>query len=393
METAFLLSLLFIFYAYGGYPLILWIWARLKKRRTPALTQWPRVAVLMAAHNEESFIGSTLQAVLNSSYPQELFRIWVMSDKSTDRTDEIVRSFDPQRVTLVSIPNQQGKNAALRNHFHLADGEILVLMDANVIIPPESIKNLVRHFSNPRIGSVVGSKVLIKALTSVSQGDALYWRYEAKLRSLGSQTGASCVGIDGAFYAIRKEIFDLNFPDHLPEDYAICCRVFEKGFINVYDPEAVFFESPAINMRVEFFRKIRVIVRGIVGFFAFGNLLNPISHPVFFFQNFSHRFCRWLVPFFLISLFLSSAMSSVLWIRILFYLQSGFYCAAMLGWILKLFRKKSIFTSIPFYFSAMNSAALVSWFLLFKKFETWTPPQREAVPPDGFSLKNSSLRN
>ena len=82
---------------------------------------------------------------------------------------------------------------------------------------------------------------------------------------------------------------------------------FAAGFLkkvgaNIYDPEAIVYELPTKDIFLEFARKVRVIVRGIQALFAFGYLLDPIKHKMFFFQNLSHRLLRWLAPFFLIVL-------------------------------------------------------------------------------------------
>jgi hypothetical protein len=146
-----------------------------------------------------------------------------------------------------------------------------------------------------------------------------------------------------------------------------------KGYVNRYDPEAIVYEEASKDIGNEFNRKIRVIVRGIRAFFAYWRLLNPIKYPMFFFQNISHRLCRWLVPFLLVIIFFGSwaGHNSMLWI--LFYLQLLFYGFSLIGIVLK--RNKmssSSILSIPAYFVSMNAAAFVSWFLVYKKYRIWT---------------------
>ena len=134
-------------------------------------------------------------------------------------------------------------------------------------------------------------------------------------------------------------------------------------------------------MAFEFFRKIRVIVRGIQAFFAFGYLLNPVRHKMFFFQNMSHRLCRWLVPFFLVLLFFSSGLSQNILLKIIFWGQIVFYFLALFAALINLINRKKplsfFFLTTPLYFTAMNLAALISWMVLFKKFDIWKRTERD----------------
>jgi hypothetical protein len=185
-------------------------------------------------------------------------------------------------------------------------------------------------------------------------------------------TGSSCVGVEGGLFAIRRNVFILDFPDDLSCDYSIFCNVFKRGYINHYEPNAVFYEEASKDIKQEFNRKVRVIVRGIRAFFAYWYLLNPIKHPMFFFQNISHRLCRWLVPFVLIIIFIACWAGDDNILRIIFYSQLLFYGLSLIGIVLKHNKiYSSAIFSIPAYFVSMNAAAFMSWFLVYKKYRIW----------------------
>ncbi len=379
MDFIALLSIFVIAYAYFGYPALLMIWPKRKTafRKSPRFD--PAVSILIAAFNEEKDIEKTILALLKSNYPADKLEIIISSDASTDRTDEIVRSFSDNNVKLYRLENRGGKFEAQRNAIKCSTGDIIVLADASGEFDPDAINKLIRHFENKDVGSSVGRKIIGNTDGSAGQGEGLYWRYESKLRHLESLAGSSMVGCEGGISAIRKELLSFDYNSWIAQDYALCCRIYEKGFRNIYEPEAVVYEKPTRNMHLEFSRKIRVIVRGIQAFFAFRHLLNPLKHGMFFFQNVSHRLLRWLVPFFLILLFVSSGISENIFLKVLFFGQIVFYLSALIGGLIIFFRgdnRVGRFLAIPLYFSAMNLSAMVSWGLLFKKFGIWKRTER-----------------
>lgn len=377
MDSIVLFSLLFIFYTYAGYPLLLWILGKMKRKINKYPEIFPTATVIIAAYNEENCLGKTIESILSSIYPAHLFDILIVSDASTDRTDEIASSFG-HRVRLLRMPARSGKTRALDTAIKNTAGEIFIFADASSIFFPETISNLIENFANPKVGSTVGSKMIISSGTSVARGDGAYWRYESNLRRLENITGASWVGCEGGIFAIRKELFSIDFSDDVAEDYSLCCRIYEKGYLNIYEANARVYEIASKDMVSEFYRKKRVIIRGIRAFFAFGYLLNPFKHSEYVFQNVSHRFFRWTVPFFLIFMFLCSGLSHNLYIQKLFYCQFVFYSLALIGMIIQGSKAASMFIfSIPTYFTVVNFAAFAAWMTINKKYGIWAPTKRE----------------
>jgi len=272
-----------------------------------------------------------------------------------------------------------GKYGALQAGLPQCTSDILILADSSSIFDKGSLKTLVNHFSNPKIGAVTGFKGIVGTDSTVAAGDGLYWRYDAWLREKETRAGASWVGVEGGFFGIRKKLFALDFPRHIAADYAIGCRVYERGYLHVYDSDARISEPPSSGMQQEFHRKIRVIVRGINALFFFKHLLNPLKHPFFSFQNISHRLMRWLVPFLLIVLLVTSGLSQSGWIHATFFAQLAFYLLAVSGGIVNIPGIWGRIINVPWYFTVVNASAFLSWFLLYRKYDTWSPPQRSAM--------------
>ncbi len=371
-----------VFYTYLGYPFLLWVLSRFKPREKKQAPYTPAATVLIAAHNEEKWIEPTLRSLLNSDYPADLLDIVVVSDASTDRTEEMVRSLHDPRVRWHQMPRRGGKTKALREGVHQTNRDFIVLADASSLFAPSAVRNLLRHFQDPRVGSVVGRKGILRTGTSLAAAEGSYWHYDALLREWESRTGGSWVGCEGTITAVRKSNYDLDFGDDLAEDYSMCCRIYERGLINRFDSQAVAFEASAQDMLMEYRRRIRVCVRGIRALFAFGYLLNPIKHPAYFWQNISHRLLRWIVPVLLVFILGASAGAPSPWIQGLFYSQIIFYGFAGLGILFK-WRGRPFYrwAAFPAYFVTLNGAALVSWFLVARKYGVWDRTEHESVGP------------
>lgn len=383
MEGAILAAFGVVFYTYLGYPILLWVFSRFQPPLVDPQPYTPAVTVLIAAYNEEKMIEPTVRSLLEADYPPELLDILVVSDASSDRTDERLRAMNNSRVRLYRMSVRGGKTRALREGVQQIDREFIILADASSLFAPSAVRNLLRHFQNSQVGSVVGKKGILRSGTSLAEAEGSYWQYDALLRAWESRLGGSWVGCEGTITAVRKSVYFLDFPDDLAEDYSMCCRIYEKGFVNLYDPNAVAFEASSQDMFMEYRRRIRVCVRGIRALFAFGYLLNPFKHPAYFWQNISHRLLRWVVPVLLVFILVASGRVFTLWAQGLFFGQLIFYGWAGLG-ILVRWRGRHLYrwAAFPAYFTTLNMAALVSWFLVVRKYGVWDRTEHESMGTD-----------
>ena len=162
--TAILIAASVTAYAYVGYPLTLWIAAAVRGRGPafpdiddwPATCEWPSVTVTLPVFNEERVVAQTLDGILALDYPKDRLHVLVLSDASTDRTDEIVRGYADRGVELVRLPERSGKSAAenaARRHLR---GELVVNTDASVRLDPSALKRLVVAFADPTVGIASG---------------------------------------------------------------------------------------------------------------------------------------------------------------------------------------------------------------------------------------------
>src|SRR5262250_1691587 len=125
-QVVFLAAMAMIAFSYAGYPALMFMLSLILKRPVRRDDITPRVSIIIAAYNEERDIEAKLQNTLALDYPRERMEIIVASDCSTDRTDEIVRSFSAQGVILYRQPERFGKTIAQNRAVEVSSGEILV---------------------------------------------------------------------------------------------------------------------------------------------------------------------------------------------------------------------------------------------------------------------------
>lgn len=287
-------------YGYLLYPGVLATWAAVRPRRTRAEDprEWPMITILVPAYNEERQIGRTLEALLALDYPADRRQVIVMSDASTDRTDEIVRGFADRGVELFRQPERLGKTAAENAVTARCRGDILVNTDASIRIPPGSLKPLLRVFADPTVGCASGRDISVGDVErEQNAGESGYVGYEMWVRGLETRVG-TIIGASGCFYAIRKEVVDAAFPEHLSRDFASPLLARRKGFRTVSVDEATCLVPRTRGLRTEYRRKVRTMARGLETLWFMRDLLDPLRHGRFAWMLWSHKLARWL-PFLL----------------------------------------------------------------------------------------------
>jgi len=321
-----------IFYAYFGYPLCLLIISKFKRpdnsKFTTQNSKLPPVSFIITAYNEEDRIKQKIENSLSQDYPREKLEIIIASDYSSDRTDEIVKSFKDKGVKLVRAPERKGKENAQKHAVDSAGGLILVFSDVATILKPNAISNIVNNFKDPSIGCVSSEDKFIDKDGNVS-GEGAYVKYEMFLRKLESKVN-TLVGLSGSFFAARREVCK-NWAIDLQSDFNTLLNSIKLGFKGISDQNSIGYYENIADEKKEFSRKVRTVLRGISVLMRNLSLLNPVKYGLFSWQLFSHKLCRWFVPFLLISAFISNAviMLNSVYLFFIFILQISFYSFAL----------------------------------------------------------------
>lgn len=367
-EFLFWFSLIFIVYVYAGYPLALFILARLRSKvvlkKKPETA--PPVTVVVAARNEEANIGRRIENLLDQDYPEARMEIIIVSDGSEDGTDQAVRELSQRsaRLKLVVLNPARGKTAALNAGVEAGSGDIIVFADSRQSFAPDTVSQLVSNFSDPGVGGVSGELFLVNDANEGARVEmGVYWEYEKWVRKAESRSG-SVVGATGAVYAIRKALFSSLPPETILDDVLTPLNIVARGSRMVYDGKAAAYDRVSKNVQQEWRRKVRTLVGNWQLLRLKPALLSPAANPVLF-RFLSHKIMRLLVPFLLVLAFGANLFLPRFPYPLFLAAQIVCYAAAAAAAVFPGLRHIRLF-NLLYFFCVLNAAAAVA----FIKFAT-----------------------
>ena len=375
LTTGFWVSLIIIFYSYIGYGILLWLLVQIKrlfkKVAVPQLATeaLPQVALIVAAFNEEDYIRDKIINTRELDYPADKLEVIFVTDGSSDKTPDIVREYS--FIRLLHQPERKGKIAAVNRAMAFVQSPLVVFCDANTMLNPECIREIVKHYSDPKVGGVAGEKKILArgADTAAAAGEGLYWKYESTLKKLDSEL-YSTMGAAGELFSVRKDLLDHVPEGTIIEDFVQSLKLCIKGYVVRYEPNAFAAEAPSSSIKEEMKRKVRICAGAFQAMVLLKELFNVFKYPVVSFQFISHRILRWTIcPIALVTLLLSNIIlvitdSNNVFYQVVLALQGLFYLLAVTGWIYASRDIKVKALYIPFYFLFMN----ISVFMGFNRF-------------------------
>lgn len=293
----FWVSGVLVAYPYTIYPALLAALARGDPRRRPTGDGGaaPPLTLIISAHDEKPVIREKLRNSASLDYPPGKLEIIVVSDASTDGTDDVVREEQALdgRIRLLRQTTRRGKSAGLNGAVDMASGEIVVFSDANAIYGRRALRELVRPFSDPRVGYVVGAALYTCAgASAAAESEGIYWRFELWLKRLESQLGC-VVGGDGAIYAIRRSLFQPLRADDI-SDFVNPLQIVARGYQGCFNGAARCYERPGGSFAEEFRRRRRIVNRSWRAVRRYAPLLQVRRDRRFIFMLLSHKVIRWL---------------------------------------------------------------------------------------------------
>jgi cellulose synthase/poly-beta-1,6-N-acetylglucosamine synthase-like glycosyltransferase len=377
-------------YAYLGYPLILFIITRFQKKKKnrgkkPANYE-PDVCLFVTAYNEKDFIRQKVENSFQLDYPREKVQyVWV-TDGSDDGTSDLLQEYE--RLEVYHEPARCGKMHAMNRGMQFVKAPIVIFSDTNTRLNKQAIREIVACFSNPKTGCVAGEKRIMekRADAAAAAGEGLYWRFESWVKKMDAELN-SAVGAVGELFAIRRDLFEEVEIDTILDDFIISLRIAQKGYKIDYTPNAYAEETASLNVKEELKRKIRIAAGGIQTLFRLKDLLNPFKYSVLSWQYFSHKVLRWtLAPISLFLLLFTNAAIvftngtaiSLNFYALFFYVQVVCYLLALVGWYLENHELRLKLLFVPYYFLAINYAAIRGIFRYFrgKQPASWEKSKR-----------------
>jgi cellulose synthase/poly-beta-1,6-N-acetylglucosamine synthase-like glycosyltransferase len=319
-------------YTYAGYPLWMYLRSRLQPRPPRQGSNLPTVSIILAVHNGAGLLRQKIAHLLALDYPRDRVEITIVSDGSTDGTDDILNELQGPHLQSLRCAEHSGKAAALNIGMKSATGEILLFLDIRPWIESNALQLLISNFEDPRVGCVTGELVLrddghdpgAKAV------GGLYWRYEQWIRNCEA-TVDSPLGVYGGFYAIRRKLASTLPEGTILDDMLQPLSVIRQGYRSVLDLRARVYDIWPRNLRGEFHRKVRTLAGNFQLIQLAPWLLSRENRLRF--ELISHKLMRLLVPVLLVILLLSSSLlarQSMLYAGTL-VAQLGFYALAALG--------------------------------------------------------------
>ena len=374
MEALFILSIvtIFVIYVLYGPIMVLFKWLKTENDNRPEFKEnLPTISLIIPAFNEEGWINSKIKNSLSLDYPKNKLEVIVVTDGSTDKTSTIVSAYSDQ-VMLLNSFERNGKISAMDRASRIANNDILVFTDANTELNENCLKNIAKHFHNPRTGMVSGEKKVIASRNGESaSGEGLYWKYESWLKTLDSEV-ASVIGAAGELFAIRSSLYEKLPSDTLLDDFMLSSRLLEKGYKVVYEPNAIALEYGSASYKEEWKRKVRICAGGIQSIKRSAGLFNIRLYGLVSFAFIVHRVSRWTIaPLALLTTLFSSL---VLRSESIFYFI--YFIIAMASLALTFLAVQKNLKNLPkpllliVYFTFMHISAIAGWFRYFGKTQS-----------------------
>ncbi len=378
-EIIFWVSIFAVFYAYIGYTGLLWLFSLFYKKHVEKGEIRPSVSIVISAYNEEKIIARKIENTLDLDYPENLLEIAIISDGSTDGTNKIIKEYAKKddRIKACIEPINRGKTEGLNRYIPLLRGEIIIFSDANSFYEKGLIKKIIRPFLDKRIGYVTGSTVYVSTSGDENrEALGIYSKIERYTKALESNIG-SCIGSDGAVFAIRKSLFFPMKPSAL-NDLVIPLRILREGFRGILEENVFCKEQMTEGSISELKRQVRITTRTLRAIYDHRILLNPFAYPLISFEIISHKIMKFVTPFLLILILISNAMLFInngIFYKVTLIIQLVLYSLVLLGSKKDGRIRNTRFITILHTFVFANIAYMIGWFsfLMGKSYTIWTP--------------------
>jgi cellulose synthase/poly-beta-1,6-N-acetylglucosamine synthase-like glycosyltransferase len=349
------------------------------------------VSVIMSCYNEEAVLPEKIKCLKEQSFLREKTQYYIGSDASTDSSNAILAEWaeNDDRVHFFPFESRRGKAPVINDLAVKAkaahgagDKHILLFTDANVLLSPDCIHSLARHFNDTRIGVVDSHMVSTGTrLAGISNSEKAYIKREVSIKHLEGKLFGTMMGTFGGCYAIRSDVFAMVPDNFVVDDFYITVEAMLKGYGAISDLEAICEEAVSHDINEEYKRKKRI---------SSGNFQNlnhffrrALAAPgAFQYCFFSHKVLRWLSP---LLLFIAWAISGVLWMwgETLFgwffvLVLTGGILVVGLDWLFEKWKLHWRFIRHIRYFIWMNIAVLegLNDYLQGKESNVWQPPKR-----------------
>lgn len=383
-EIILFASIFLILHSYVLFPLILKFLSKNKKQNEIVYDihdELPDVCILLAVYNEELVIDEKINSTFKTNYPRHKIKLIIGSDASTDRTNEIIKSYQQEyNIELIEFEGRTGKIGIINKLSEIANASILILTDANVFFNEDTIYQLVKHYKNESIAQVGGNIINVQyKKDGISFQEKSYLSRENSIKYQEGVLWGCMIGTFGGCYSIRAIAFEKVPSNFLVDDFYISMHVLESGKKSINELNAVCVEDVSNKIEEEFRRKLRISAGNFQNLARFKHLLWPPYNPIAF-CFLSHKVIRWIGPVLLLIILLSSSILAIdsNYYRALLLIVVLVYSTPILDKLLKSISIHIKYLRFANYFIMMNLALLkgMVWYIQGIKTSVWQPTQR-----------------
>ena len=322
-------------------------------RRPPSPVEggrWPSLAVLIPAYNEERVLAGVLESVLRADYPD--LRVIVVDDGSTDATLALARGFARRDARVLALAHQanQGKAAALNTALAHLHSEVVVSVDADTVLAPDTLRHLVAPLVRQEAAAVCCNLKVGNRTSWLLHWQSIEYVLGLNLGRRAQATLGCITTIPGAAAAFRREVLSQVggwSADTRTEDTDLTLDLLERGHRVVYEPRAhAFTEAPdtlsgLLRQRTRWmhgylaclWKHRRSFLRlDMLGLFGMPNLLllHLLAFPLFIISlPYLVRVAAWSSPLAVVGL-----LFSLLWLDMLIALMAYLVDGEQLGELL-----------------------------------------------------------
>ncbi len=247
-------------------------------------------ALMLCAHNEAAVLPDTLARlrVIKGSWPE--LQIMAHDDGSTDGTAQMLDSVN-DFLAVTHSSTQLGKAAGLRRMLQACRADVVLFMDANILVMADDMNRFRRYFADPTIGAVGGRLLQSVRGQAAARVGGLYWKLEERLKSLETETG-STMGCNGALWGIRRQLYP-QFDLCQSDDFRPSMQPLFEGQRVITAPDIRGVEVMDTAGGEAFKRKLRIACGAWHAHVAMRPMLGRMG-LVNRWKYLSHKWLRWL---------------------------------------------------------------------------------------------------
>ncbi|OGU11992.1 MAG: hypothetical protein A2X61_12400 [Ignavibacteria bacterium GWB2_35_12] len=375
-EFLILLFLFLLIYPIIFYPLILWLLSKLFNKPVQQKQNYePDVTFILSVYNEEELIRDAIESVFKSGYPIDKLNLIVGSDGSNDKTCNIIHELmlKYKNLVLYEFP-RSGKNYVLNQIVPKAKSEIILYIDADSRIIPNSLETYLSNYFDDNVGSVLASIVIYSDDSNTgSIGESLYHKLESYIRIWESSIKTNTNTLS-ALYGVKKELYTPIPNDLVCDDLYNIISVSLQNKRVIYDEDTKVIEVRRKTLKGELRRRVRFVAGGLNTLWNLKKeIIKDFGWTSFFII--SHKLIRYFSPIFLIGIFILTLIltpNSKLF-PYFAYGQLLLYLSTLIGWVFEKMKINIILFKLPLFFISINIGFLLGLikFLLATPNAAW----------------------